>query len=169
MKFLWALISLWSAGGLSAAAGVTSTVSSLVELKAKGVTFHRQQLQTPGASVEIETIVASGRAVGRYEFTECIVLKEGLSTEQLASIDAAAANSETVARRSKSATPRSVFLVRGKEIANTYFAFEFSSRTESGAETILRYLIPVSAVKRTKADPPTDPVPTTAGPVVPPL
>lgn len=159
MKLFFALVSFCLASGLWAADGATAVVSSVEELRSKGVTFRRQQLQTPGASVEIESLVASGRAVGQYEFTECIVLKEGVLVDHLAELDAAPANAEAFARRSKSTHVRSVFLIRGKEIANAYIAFEFSSQTSSGAGATHRYLLPVSAIKRTKVVTPEEPEP----------
>lgn len=154
MKLFLALVSLGFSCGLWAADGATSLVSSVEEMKSKGVTFRRQQLQTPGASVEIETMVASGSSVGRYEFTECVVLKEALSVDRLATLDAAPSDSAPVARRSKSTEAKSVFLIRGKEIASAYFAFEYLLPADSsGAVKVHRYLVPVSAIRRSKTVP----------------
>ena len=152
MKFFQVIVLLCLASGAVAADSVTSVVTSAEELTAKGVTFRRLQLQTPSASVEIESLVASGRGLGRYDSTECVVLKNELQADRLVEADSAPGENEGVARRSKSAKERSVFLVLGKEIPRAYLAFEFSLPSDSGARDVHRYLLPVSVVKSRKSN-----------------
>jgi hypothetical protein len=67
-------------------------------------------------------------------------LETAVSESKLAEVDTAAIG---VVRRSESTKARSIFLVRGKEVPNAYLAFQFSVKTDAGAQT-RRYLLPVA-------------------------
>lgn len=118
-------------------------VASLKELASLGIAVERMQLSTPMASVEVGALVDPAKASGQYERTECVVLETEVSESKLAEIDAGESG---VARRSASTKLRSIFLVRGREVPNTYLAFQFSEPSNGGAQK-RRYLFPLSKMR----------------------
>ena len=146
MKILLMFLAVGLASRSLPAAPAAAEVTSAEALQAAGVTCRRIELQALTASVEIDVTVDESRAPGRYEGAECVVLKEGVAAEKLAAVDAAASDGGAVARRARSAKPKPVFLVLGREIPRAYLAFEFSVRSDTAGTITRRYLLPVSAI-----------------------
>lgn len=127
----------------ASAHAATRTVVAVSDLDELGIAAELMQLSTPMASVEIGALVKPINAPGEYQFTECVILTHKLSEEKLADSDA---ESSEVLRRNKSVKERSIFLVRGREVAQSYLAFQFSVHI-GGATEIHRYLLPIARLR----------------------
>lgn len=147
MKLLFAIVAICMVPRFTAAAPVAVEIASVESLRALGITCRWLQLQTPSASVEIDVTVDEGRAPGKYEGAECIVLKDRIPADGLVVADSASADSGAVARRNKSTKLHPVFLVLGREVPKAYLAFQFSIHGDSAGTIARRYLLSVSAVR----------------------
>lgn len=145
--FIFFAIVLLSLSGVASVFAETSVVASVAELRKLGVEVERLHHDTPGASVEIGSLVGPGKTAGEYDHTECVVLSAEVDAERMVRVDSGEADAVTIARRSESSKERSIFLVLGKDLPRAYLAFQFNVR-EGEAMKPVRYLFPISRIAR---------------------
>lgn len=131
--------------GVTSVQGQTSVVRSVAELRKLGISVERLRHDTPGASVEVGSLVEPEKAPGEYDHTECVVLSAVVDLDRLSLADTGSLESVTVVRRSESSKARSIFLVVGKDLPKSYLAFQFNIR-EGETTKPVRYLFPISQI-----------------------
>lgn len=126
--------------------GQTSVVKSLAELRKLGISVEQLRHETPGASVELGSLVEPDKAPGKYELTECVVLSSVVDIEQLVRADSGVLDEVTMTRRSGSDKQRSIFLVLGRDMPRAYLAFQFSVQEKETTKSV-RYLFPANRIR----------------------
>lgn len=148
-RFLVIICVFLGLGAVPAHAAEATVVRSVAELRKLGISVEHLRNDTPGASVQVGSLFAPGKALGEYVRTECVVLSAAVDADRLPLADAGALESATVVRRSESEKERSIFLVLGRDVTKSHLAFQFAVR-EGGTTKTVRYLFPVSSIVRGK-------------------
>jgi hypothetical protein len=132
---------------------VEPIVTTVAKLREEGIIVRRTSLDTPGASNTIEVSTENHHVTGgTFTGAECVVLKEDVTASRLSELDAASMQEGQTTRRSQTTKAETSFIVLGKEISRAYLAFNFSLDVQSGEEHQRRYLLPVTAIKRRRAE-----------------
>ena len=142
LAFLLCCLALGAAEVLAAG----SRVVTRDELRARGVTLKRTRHDTPGASLAIEARIAPRETEETYVATECRVLVEAVSSDQLTSVDENRSETALFARTTRTEKRDPGLLVLGKEVERAYLVFEFRALKPAADPGARRYLLPVTTL-----------------------